>query len=648
MKFKNILILICSVYFFSGCDDYLDLVPEDDILTIPKIFETRSGAGQWMIDANLLFNMLAIHQTGNPALMGADEYTAGTYARVDKVLTSFYIADGLQTALSPLGDIWDYKSAYYYIRLCNTFLEHIGDVYNLRAGELETWTAEIKALKAFYYFELMKRYGPFTLVPKNIDIYAPIEEQRQQRSPMDSCVQAISTLLDEAIPHLTPLREKDASRREFFSKEGAMGLKARVLLYAASPLFNGGISPYKDMKNKDGSALFSPEDKEKWRIAAEYADETIEYLEGWGYKLISGTTTEATPLLNTMRDLESSLWAPNFQNSTEAIMIVSGINSIYQYLLPRLGTKESDPYYSSVLEGILGTNIRMVNKFYTVNGLPISEDKTWVYGDGYGMAQERDVRYTNVVPLSTDVLALHLDREPRFYATIAAPGLYWQLGPGSYNRLLVDSRRGQLFGVTQDRIISRVRQNLTGYYVKKGTRSDIRLPDYFNGISTFQQGATVYMRLAELYLIAAEAWNEYEGPNGIHRDKIFDRLNAVRERAGIPTVQESWGEYGINPNKFNEQAGLRDIIRREKTIEFMFEGHRFWDVRRWGTAIAEGWNDKPMAWVVLGETWQEFFNNGQGPVVVWDDAYFNPARDYLFPIKSEEAMVSGIVQNPGW
>ncbi|MEI3422709.1 MAG: hypothetical protein V8R91_17605 [Butyricimonas faecihominis] len=112
-------------------------------------------------------------------------------------------------------------------------------------------------MKAFYYFELMKRYGPFTLVPKNIDIYAPIEEQRQQRSPMDSCVQAISTLLDEAIPHLTPLREKDASRREFFSKEGAMGLKARVLLYAASPLFNGGISPYKDMKNKDGSALFS-------------------------------------------------------------------------------------------------------------------------------------------------------------------------------------------------------------------------------------------------------------------------------------------------------------------------------------------------------------------------------------------------------
>ena len=188
--------------------------------------------------------------------------------------------------------------------------------------------------------------------------------------------------------------------------------------------------------------------------------------------------------------------------------------------------------------------------------------------------------YTNVIPLGTDVLALHLDREPRFYATIAAPGLYWQRGSGSYNRLLVDSRRGQLFGLTEDRIDPRIRQNITGYYVKKGTRSDFRTQEYFTEINKFKQGATVYMRLAELYLIAAEAWNEYEGPNGAHRDQIFNRLNAVRERAGLPTVQVSWGEYGIDPNKFNEQVGLRDIIHREKTIEFMFEGHRFWDVRR--------------------------------------------------------------------
>lgn len=648
MKFKSIFILICSAWLWTGCNEYLNLVPEDDILTIPKIFETRTGAEQWMIDANQGFVPLQVYTTTNPAFCGADEYISNRYARENRGMTSFLIADGLQTALAPINDMWTYNGVYYYIRYCNTFLKHIGDVYNLNEGELETWTAEIKALKAFYYFELVKRYGPIVLVPQNIDVYAPMEEQRQPRSPLDSCFKAINQLLDEAIPYLQVFAEKDATRRMFFSKEGAMGLKCRVLLYAASPLFNGGISVYKDLKNKNGELLFPVEDKEKWRVAAEYLDETIQFLEGHGYKLIAGTQEKSTPLLNTMRDLECSLWAPNFQNSTEAVMMVSGFSDLFQRILPQLGTKTTDPHYSSVLDGSIGTNIRMVRKFYTANGLPIEEDRTWTYGDGYGMAQERDVMYTSVVPMGTDVLALHLKREPRFYAMIAAPGLYWQLGKSVNYNLIVDSYQGGLFGLKQDRLYPNYAQNITGYFVKKGTRSDFNLKTYSQDIMSFAVNVSVTMRLAELYLAVAEAWNEYEGPNGAHRDQIFDRLNAVRERAGIPTVQDSWGRYGVNANKFNEQAGLRSIIQRERTIELMFEGHRFWDVRRWRTAITEGWNDKPMGWNVLGKNWQAFYNNGQGPMVVWDQAQFIPARDYLFPIKSEEVMISGIVQNPGW
>ena len=648
MKFKSIFILICSAWLWTGCNEYLNLVPEDDILTIPKIFETRTGAEQWMIDANQGFVPLQVYTTTNPAFCGADEYISNRYARENRGMTSFLIADGLQTALAPINDMWTYNGVYYYIRYCNTFLKHIGDVYNLNEGELETWTAEIKALKAFYYFELVKRYGPIVLVPQNIDVYAPMEEQRQPRSPLDSCFKAINQLLDEAIPYLQVFAEKDATRRMFFSKEGAMGLKCRVLLYAASPLFNGGMSVYKDLKNKNGELLFPVEDKEKWRVAAEYLDETIQFLEGHGYKLIAGTQEKSTPLLNTMRDLECSLWAPNFQNSTEAVMMVSGFSDLFQRILPQLGTKTTDPHYSSVLDGSIGTNIRMVRKFYTANGLPIEEDRTWTYGDGYGMAQERDVMYTSVVPMGTDVLALHLKREPRFYAMIAAPGLYWQLGKSVNYNLIVDSYQGGLFGLKQDRLYPNYAQNITGYFVKKGTRSDFNLKTYSQDIMSFAVNVSVTMRLAELYLAVAEAWNEYEGPNGAHRDQIFDRLNAVRERAGIPTVQDSWGRYGVNANKFNEQAGLRSIIQRERTIELMFEGHRFWDVRRWGTAITEGWNDKPMGWNVLGKNWQAFYNNGQGPMVVWDQAQFISARDYLFPIKSEEVMISGIVQNPGW
>ena len=230
--------------------------------------------------------------------------------------------------------------------------------------------------------------------------------------------------------------------QDFFSKEAAMGLKSRVLLYAASPLFNGGVPQYKDLKNRDGRLLFPQDvDKEKWRIAAEYADEAILYLEGQGYKLFQGTTTESTPLLNTMRDLELSQWAVSDMNPTsESIMLVASANLFCQELLPRLGNSSSDSYYNSMLFGDLGTNIKMVNKYYTANGLPIEEDKTWKYGNGYTMAQEKDPAYTNVIPLGEDVLSLHLQREPRFYASIAAPGLYWKLGNSSAEIFLVDTR----------------------------------------------------------------------------------------------------------------------------------------------------------------------------------------------------------------
>mgnify|MGYP002576919479 FL=1 len=350
-----------------------------------------------------------------------------------------------------------------------------------------------------------------------------------------------------------------------------------------------------------------------------------------------------------MRDLELSQWAVSDMNPTsESIMLVASANLFCQELLPRLGNSSSDSYYNSMLFGDLGTNIKMVNKYYTANGLPIEEDKTWKYGNGYTMAQEKDPAYTNVIPLGEDVLSLHLQREPRFYASIAAPGLYWKLGNSSAENFLVDTRQGGLFGLKKDRVDASVSQNITGYYVKKGTRSDCALNDYLNTMQAKVGQTAVVMRLAEIYLNAAEAWNEYEGPNGAHRDNIFNRLNDIRERAGIPTVQESWNKYGINSTKYNDQKGLRDIIHRERTIEFMFEGHRFWDIRRWGAGLTEGLNEKPLGWKVVGKTWREFYNNYQGPVVVWNKASFDPSRDYFWPIRSEEVNISGIVQNPGW
>ena len=136
---------------------------------------------------------------------------------------------------------------------------------------------------------------------------------------------------------------------------------------------------YRDFRNRNGEQLFKPDyDAEKWKAAAEAIDEAIALCEQNGYELISGNKETVTPLLNTMRDLELSIWSPNYK-STEGIMMVSTSDLLYRNTLPSVGTSTSNIHYDPNIYGDIGTNIKMVETFYTKNGLPIDQDNTWDY-----------------------------------------------------------------------------------------------------------------------------------------------------------------------------------------------------------------------------------------------------------------------------
>ncbi len=92
---------------------------------------------------------------------------------------------------------------------------------------------------------------------------------------------------------------------------------------------------------------------------------------------------------------------------------------------------------------------------------------------------------------------------------------------------------------------------------------------------------------------------------------------------------------------------MRGIIHDEWNIEFMFEGRRFYNLRRWMTAPEE-LNTPLYGWNILGDTEERFFNNFVEPVPVWKKRGFSVPRDYFFPIGSEEVMITGCKQNPGW
>ncbi len=640
MKKYVILTIAVVASCLTACKDYLDQVPENDIETFETIFERRSTADVWFTQSTL---DMANNFVGffTPGVIGADEFVTGDYERSlgAKMLN---IPDGLQLSQKPIGDVWG--STYYSLRLLNTFIQRIVDVYDMTEAEKINWRAEAMAVKAFYYFELVKRYGPIVLVPTNIDVNVDLQKMQVPRSHVDTCFNEIVRLLDEAIPDLYYSKEREASHKLFPSKEGAMALKAKVLLYQASPLFNGNDF-YVNFKGKDGEPLFNTKfDPEKWKRAAEAADEVVALCESLGYKLITGDQDKATNLLNDMRDIELSIWEREY-DGVEAVFMTGFqgalINS-FPYLLPNF--PEGYPEKESSARGTFGPSMKMVESFYTKNGLPLNMDKEWPYANRYKMGREVDNTYQGVVALNEDVLNLHLRREPRFYAHIAADRCYWQRGPVASKNLEVQAYRGEAFGLHESYLDASTRQNICGYYVKKYTRTEVQTSNYRSNSAVLGDCRWPVIRLAELYLMQAEAWNEYLNKPD---DRVYEPLNKVRRRAGIPDVQDAWKKFSTHPQQVENQAGMREIIRQEKTVEFAFEGHRFWDLRRWKTAHLE-LNDKILGWNVLGDNARTFYNNYEGPVVVWSKVKFISPRDYLFPIKAEEVMISGYVQNPGW
>lgn len=638
---KYLLSFFAGLLLFGGCN-YLDRVPEKDIETIESVFEQRTKVELWWKGLYAELNTILADVSLNTAYLGSDEFVTcqALYNSTMYNLDGLKIADGQQTSQNPLGSVW-YKM-YVVIRNCNTFLENIDRTLNISEADRKWWKADVKAVKAFTYFELVRRYGPICLVPQNLPVNLPVEVYQLPRQHVDTCFKEIVRLLDEAMEYVPRYTQRMSNYGHTFCLESLYALKAKVLLYAASPLYNGNVF-YSDFKNRNGELLFSSSyDREKWRLAAEAADMAAEMCESGGRGLMMGTTGKETDLLNVMSDIENSTFS-RFNNK-EYLMEWKYTRGFYTFTLPRLVGDIN--HFDDQALGCLSPSMKMVEMYYTDHGLPIDADIAWNYSNRYKLGTESSPAYDGVVPMNTEVVNLHLRREPRFYASIAGDRMYWQRGTNTpevdYN-LLVQAHKGEEpWGTQYDFIVSNSWQNINGYWLKKHLFSWIPTQGYANSLQGTETAAL--MRLPEVYLMQAEAWNEYlDQPD----DRVYDPLDKVRERAGILPVREAWESYSNNPAKVTTKVGMRDIIRQEYNIEFAFEGHRYWNLRRWLIAH-QTMNEKQYGWNVLGTTTPAFYNYEDGPIVVWSNNKFVAPRDYLEPLDAEEILISGMVQNPQW
>ena len=626
-------ILLTLLFPAGGCKKYLDVVP-DNIATLNNAFTMRVEAEKYLYTC-YSFMPRDGSLEDDPAMLGGDEMWALTNPGFPEFNHQmFNIARGLQNIVSPMGD-GTWFSLYRGLRDCNIFLENVGNVPDLLPAERDRWIAEVMFLKAYYHFTLVRMYGPIPLIRKNLPVYVDVNSVKVFRDPVDDCFNYIVQLLDSAKNNLPMVINNPAKELGRITQPMAYALKAKTLVTAASPLFNGNTDQT-SLKNSDGTVLFpQPFQPEKWTLAATACKEAIDICHAAGMKLYTYNPVfqqyqlrDTTKVQMNIRGMVTDPWNSeliwgNTQSLASLIQRVATPNVDHRYLdNPRIVSELAPP-------------LKIVEMFYSDKGVPIQEDKTWNTSNAL-LRKAEDAHKLNIRNGYTTA-ALNFDREPRFYASIGFDGGVWY-GQGSNddgqpsNLYYVSVRKGQPNGKVQPD-----KGSMTGYFVKK-------LVHWQNtqGATVDDYTITVYpwpvMRLGQLYLMYAEALNEANGPV----QEVHEYINKVRQRAGLPTVAASWTNYSTNPSKFTTKEGMREIIQRESLIELAFEGQRFWDLRRWKTALfeyrrpVEGWD--------IEQSDPIYFYRRK---VLFSQVFTQ--KDYFFPIREDNLVVNrNLVQNIGW
>ena len=230
MKRFYIITLGLSLLLATTACNSLDVVP-DERPTEEDAFQDKYAAERYLYSC---YSFMPKERQISQGMYPHGQWVSGT----DNSTTNILL--GNIGAANP-GDYRYWSRMYGAFRRCYTFLENVDAVPRLEEETKIIYKAETKFLLAYYGFYLMKAYGPF-IIPEGIYDYNMSPADYPKRAPFEECVDWIVGLIDEAKPDLLDQQAVSAQGRA--TKVIASALKARVLLYAASPLFNGNTEFY--------------------------------------------------------------------------------------------------------------------------------------------------------------------------------------------------------------------------------------------------------------------------------------------------------------------------------------------------------------------------------------------------------------------
>lgn len=628
MKKQNSIytLLIALLCFVSSCD-YLGVSDQlaGGLQNIEQVFDNVSYTKRWY--ANVFagipdysgINSVNVGAFKNPWTGMCDELVVG-YGNSSRYNNSDRNAANM--------GFHRYGDCYKYIRQANIFLQKAHPIMTtgtqgdqLLEDELTQMKANVRFMRAFYHYLLFEQYGPIILVKDKI--YNATEDQDVPRNTVDEVIEYIDSELTAVASELTqePIFE-DKDYRAWPTKGVALAVRAKLWLYAASPLLNGGYREALSVTNPDGTRLFPDYDAGKWEKALAACKDFIDYAEAGRYELYKEYKDDNGAVI----DPDKSVYNL-FQKYTHEIIWATANND--------WGGMNGDAFDRRIAPrceknglGSTGVTQELVDAFYMKDGFPVSAtaylpQSTLYQEEGYGTYKDQNdnfsKKYTNVT-----VSNRYLNREPRFYNTVFFNGRQW---PVSCNQVLFYN--GGNSGVQEGQA------TLTGYMLFKRFNRSVSLTN--PGVAS-QFRPSIIFRLADFYLMYAEAANEVN-PNDA---RVLKYLNLVRERAGLPDIET------LNPAIRGNQELQRAAIQRERQIELATEGQRYFDVRRWMIADKNGegrQNGYVHGMNVRGESNdKEDFNR----IVEASQIVFN-RKMYLYPMPDfEMRKTKNLVQNPGW
>jgi hypothetical protein len=596
-------VLVCLIILFSCKKNFLDKAPGVD-LTEDNIFLTKANLESFMAtvykysmhsifryrdQGNIPFSNVNSTDCIHPSTSISDEGDASEAAFVNNNRwNEGTVTAGGGTGIEKVED-FRYFIRWIAIRQIVLVIKRVNEVPDADDAYKKQVTAEVKFLRAMNYFEMLKRYGGVPIVDQ---MFQPGVQVNVPRSSFDDCVKFILKDIDEATPNLPPSFSASLAGRA--TAMAALALKAKVLLYAASPQFNTA-TPYLSMPNAADNKLicYGSYDVNRWKLAADAAKTALDYAVANGYGIIDD------PANRNPKELDNGTVGPlgNYRVSWETYgpankevilafqggQLAGGITNVGNAPV----TFFNPACFGSFWSGI-SVPLNFISKYEDTLGNPV----TWSASGG------------------SDLIAKYRSLDPRFKQSVTYTNAYHS----STDPI------AQIYNGGKDYVNCKGGVWFRKYIPRTFRNANFVMPDFI-------------FRVNELYLDYAEALNEF---NAAPTQAAYDFVNSIRARSKMPNFPA-----GMTQDQFRQK------LRNERAIELFGDDQRFWDIKRWLIAETPGVMSGAFQGLQINRvgtspnftyTWQPY---------TFENRVFNKNM-YLHPFPLAEVLKGNLVQNPGW